>query len=159
MKSAGGDKPNLFGLGRGELQEVVSGLGEPAYRGKQLYTWLYKRRARSIDEMTDLAKPLRVALAAARGLRWPEVAERALSYDGTVKYLFRLDDGASIESVYIPEVKRRTICLSTQAGCPLKCAFCLTGIGAATCRCGRSSARSPRSCPKRLPATSPGTWW
>jgi 23S rRNA (adenine2503-C2)-methyltransferase len=129
MKSAGGDKPNLFGLGRGELQEVVSGLGEPAYRGKQLYTWLYKRRARSIDEMTDLAKPLRVALAAARGLRWPEVAERALSYDGTVKYLFRLDDGASIESVYIPEVKRRTICLSTQAGCPLKCAFCLTGIG------------------------------
>ena len=57
------------------------------------------------------------------------MAERALSYDGTVKYLFRLDDGASIESVYIPEVKRRTICISTQAGCPLKCAFCLTGIG------------------------------
>ena len=62
-------------------------------------------------------------------LRWPEVAERSRSRDGTVKYLFRLDDGATIESVYIPEERRRTICISTQAGCPLKCAFCLTGIG------------------------------
>ena len=56
------------------------------------------------------------------------MAERALSSDGTRKYLFRLDDGATIETVYIPEDDRRTICISTQAGCPLKCAFCLTGI-------------------------------
>ena len=120
---------NLFGLGKTELLEVATVLGEPAYRAKQLYTWLYKRRARSFAEMTDLGKPLREALGADNTLRWPVVAERALSYDGTVKYLFRLDDGATIESVYIPEVKRRTICISTQAGCPLKCAFCLTGIG------------------------------
>jgi 23S rRNA (adenine2503-C2)-methyltransferase len=121
--------PNLFGRSRAELEDVVRGLGEPAYRARQLYTWLYKKRARSFDDMTDLARPLRATLAGGFELRWPEAAERALSYDGTVKYLFRLDDGASIESVYIPEVKRRTICISTQAGCPLKCAFCLTGIG------------------------------
>ena len=61
-------------------------------------------------------------------MRWPEVAERALSRDGTRKFLFRLEGGATIEAVYIPEEERRTICISTQAGCPLKCAFCLTGI-------------------------------
>jgi 23S rRNA (adenine2503-C2)-methyltransferase len=78
--------------------------------------------------MTDLRKPLRAQLAERVELRWPAVAERERSRDGTVKYLFRLDDGATIESVYIPEARRKTICISTQAGCPLKCAFCLTGI-------------------------------
>src|SRR5687767_3272291 len=82
--------------------------------------------------MTDLPKGLRERLAAEHEVRWPHVTERAVSTDGTVKYLFRLDDGATIESVYIPETKRRTICLSTQAGCPLKCAFCLTGISGYT---------------------------
>ncbi len=129
VESRGTGKRNLFGLGKTELLQVVTGLGEPAYRAKQLYTWLYKRRARSFEAMTDLGKPLRQGLGAEHALRWPEVAERSLSYDGTVKYLFRLDDGATIKSVYIPEVKRRTICISTQAGCPLQCAFCLTGIG------------------------------
>ncbi len=79
--------------------------------------------------MTDLPKALRERLAAAHVVRWPEVTERAVSLDGTIKFLFELDDGATIESVFIPEERRRTICISTQAGCPLKCAFCLTGIG------------------------------
>jgi 23S rRNA (adenine2503-C2)-methyltransferase len=121
-------KPNLFGLDRAALREIVAGLGEPAYRAEQIYLWLYRRRARAIAEMTDLAKGIRDALAAAYDLRWPEVVERGHSQDGTIKYLFRLDDGATVESVYIPEARRRTICISTQAGCPLKCAFCLTGI-------------------------------
>jgi 23S rRNA (adenine2503-C2)-methyltransferase len=121
-------KPNLFGLDRAALREIVAGLGEPAYRAEQIYLWLYRRRARTIAEMTDLAKGIRDALAAAYDLRWPEVVERGHSQDGTIKYLFRLDDGATIESVYIPEERRRTICISTQAGCPLECAFCLTGI-------------------------------
>ncbi|PYQ43451.1 MAG: 23S rRNA (adenine(2503)-C(2))-methyltransferase RlmN [Acidobacteria bacterium] len=127
MESPSG-KPNLFGLDRAALSQVVAGLGEPAYRAEQIYLWLYRRRVRTVAEMTDLAKGLREALAAAYDLRWPEVVERRHSRDGTVKYLFRLDDGATIESVYIPEDRRRTICISTQAGCPLKCAFCLTGI-------------------------------
>jgi 23S rRNA (adenine2503-C2)-methyltransferase len=121
-------KPNLFGLDRAALGEIVAGLGEPAYRAEQIYLWLYRRRARAIAEMTDLTKGIRESLAAAYDLRWPEVVERGHSRDGTIKYLFRLDDGATVESVYIPEDRRRTICISTQAGCPLKCAFCLTGI-------------------------------
>jgi 23S rRNA (adenine2503-C2)-methyltransferase len=121
-------RPNLFGMNRDALARLSADLGEPAYRAGQLYAWLYRRRARSLDEMTDLSRTLREKLAAAHDLRWPEVVERSRSTDGTVKYLFRLDDGATIESVYIPEERRRTICISTQAGCPLKCGFCLTGI-------------------------------
>jgi len=121
-------KSNLFGIDCSGLARELARLDEAPYRARQLYAWLYKKRARSLEEMTDLGRPLRARLAAEFELRWPEVADRQLSYDGTVKYLFRLDDGASIESVYIPEEKRRTICISTQAGCPLACAFCLTGI-------------------------------
>lgn len=119
---------NAFGLSRSALEDAAQTGGEPAYRGRQLYVWLYKKRVRSFDEMTNLARPLRLRLAESHELRWPEVVERLRSADGTVKYLFRLDDGATVESVFIPEERRRTICISTQAGCPLKCAFCLTGI-------------------------------
>jgi len=119
---------NLFGLDRAALEGVLAVLGQPAYRARQLYVWLYKRRVRSFAAMTNLGKALRERLSETHDLRWPAVAERQGSVDGTVKYLFRLDDGATIETVYLPEVRRRTICISTQAGCPLKCAFCLTGI-------------------------------
>jgi 23S rRNA (adenine2503-C2)-methyltransferase len=122
-------KANLFGLERTALLGVLHELGEPAYRGQQVFGWLYAKRVRSFDEMTNLAKDLRHGLGEAWELRWPAVVETTVSSDGTRKYLFRLDDGATIESVYIPEESRRTICISTQAGCPLKCAFCLTGIG------------------------------
>ena len=121
-------RPNLFGLEQASLAGVLRELGEPAYRSRQVYSWLYRKRASSVDEMTNLTKELRRRLGEAWDLRWPEVQERSLSYDGTRKYLFRLEDGATIESVYIPEESRRTICISTQAGCPLKCVFCLTGI-------------------------------
>jgi 23S rRNA (adenine2503-C2)-methyltransferase len=121
-------RPNLFGQERAALEGALHEVGEPAYRARQVYSWLYPKRARSFAEMTDLGKDLRGRLAEAWDLRWPEVQERALSTDGTRKYLFALDDGATIESVFIPEERRRTICISTQAGCPLKCAFCLTGI-------------------------------
>jgi 23S rRNA (adenine2503-C2)-methyltransferase len=122
-------RANLFGLDRPALRVLVAGLGEPAYRADQIHHWLYRRRVRSIEAMTDLGKGLREALAASHDVRWPAVVERGHSRDGTIKYLFRLDDGATIESVFIPEERRRTICISTQAGCPLACAFCLTGIG------------------------------
>jgi 23S rRNA (adenine2503-C2)-methyltransferase len=121
-------RPNLFGMGRAELAEVVAGLGEPDFRAQQVYHWLYQRRVRGVFAMANLPKALRAALEQGFDLRWPQVHERAASADGTRKYLFRLDDGATIEAVYIPEEERRTICISTQAGCPLKCAFCLTGI-------------------------------
>ena len=121
-------RPNVFGMDRPALERLARDLGEPPYRAGQLYSWLYRRRVRAIEEMTDLSRALRGTLRAGHDLRWPEAVERSQSRDGTIKYLFRLDDGATIESVYIPEERRRTICISTQAGCPLKCAFCLTGI-------------------------------
>lgn len=121
-------RANLFGLSRVELGQLVEELGEPAYRAEQLYAWLYEKRVRSLAGMTDLGKRLREKLEGRHELRWPAVTERSHSTDGTIKLLFRLDDGATIESVYIPEERRRTICISTQAGCPVRCAFCLTGI-------------------------------
>lgn len=124
-----GPRENLFGRDREGLGQALLGLGEPPFRSRQLYGWLYRRRAGSFDEMSNLPKALRRRLAEAYRLSWPELRERRLSYDGTRKYLFGLAGGAEIESVYIPEESRRTICISTQAGCPLRCAFCLTGIG------------------------------
>ena len=115
-------------MSRDALGEVVAELGERPYRARQLFEWLYQRRARDLDALSDLPRGLRSSLAERFSLRWPEIAERSLSFDGTRKYLFRLDGGATIESVYIPESDRRTICISTQAGCPLKCSFCLTGV-------------------------------
>jgi 23S rRNA (adenine2503-C2)-methyltransferase len=121
-------RPNLFGLDRPDLLDAVRELGEPEFRAEQLYVWLYKKRARAFDAMSNLSKDLRGRLAERHALEWPAVADVQISRDGTRKYLFTLADGATIESVYIPEPRRRTICISTQAGCPLKCAFCLTGI-------------------------------
>jgi 23S rRNA (adenine2503-C2)-methyltransferase len=121
-------RPNLFGMDRAALAAVVAELGEPAYRARQLFAWLYARRARDVRAMSDLSKELRSALEERFSVTWPEVTERTVSFDGTRKYLLRLAGGAIVESVYIPEDDRRTICISTQAGCPLKCAFCLTGI-------------------------------
>ena len=119
---------NLFGLSLAELEGVMADAGEPRFRAKQVYSWLYAKRVRSLAAMTDLKAALRETLAASSEVRWLQVVERAPSTDGTVKTLYRCDDGATIESVYIPERRRQTICISTQAGCPVKCAFCLTGI-------------------------------
>jgi 23S rRNA (adenine2503-C2)-methyltransferase len=122
----------LFGLDRAGLARVMGDAGEPEYRARQLYAWLYARRERSFEAMTDLSRPLRQRLAERYQVSWPALAERSDSRDGTRKYLLRLGDGASVEAVYIPEPRRRTICVSTQAGCPLRCGFCLTGIAGYT---------------------------
>jgi 23S rRNA (adenine2503-C2)-methyltransferase len=120
--------PNLFGMSRDAVAKVVAERGQPAYRARQIFAALYGRRVRDLSAMSDLPKALRSALAEDFSLRWPPVAERTLSFDGTRKYLFHVEGGTSVEAVYIPEGARRTICISTQAGCPLKCAFCLTGV-------------------------------
>jgi 23S rRNA (adenine2503-C2)-methyltransferase len=74
--------PNLFGMDRPALERLVGALGEPAYRAAQIYSWLYRRRARSLDEMTDLSRALRDALGAGHALRWPDVGERARAPPG-----------------------------------------------------------------------------
>lgn len=119
---------NLFGLSLAQLEELLTSLGEPKFRAGQIYAWLYAKRAPTLGAMTNLPSSLRQALAEQNDLRRIEVADRQVSVDGTIKSLYRCDDGATIESVYIPETRRRTICISTQAGCPVKCVFCLTGI-------------------------------
>ena len=96
-------RPNLFGMGKNALAALVAEQGDPAFRARQVYGWLYHRRVRDVAAMANLPKALRASLAEGFELRWPEVAERALSFDGTRKYLFRLDDGATVEAVYIPE--------------------------------------------------------
>ncbi len=133
MNGADGRTP-LVGMGAAELAELVVSLGEPSYRAEQLHTWIYRRRARSFDRMTSLGRSLRERLAETSTLRTLTLLDSRTSEDGTVKFLFRTRDGLNIESVLIPsearddqdEPKRRTLCLSTQVGCPLDCKFCAT---------------------------------
>lgn len=111
-----------------DLAVFVSGLGKERFRASQLIRWIYRRGVTNFAEMTDLSKELRADLARRAWISdWsPEVVET--SSDGTRKYLFRLEDGQTVETVRIPmEGERATLCISTQVGCAMQCAFCLTG--------------------------------
>jgi 23S rRNA (adenine2503-C2)-methyltransferase len=121
------DKPlQLTGLTQPELVSFVESLGEPAYRGRQLFAALQHRRLRSVDEMTDLPKELRVRLNQVAQTATLKVESQYLSSDGTRRYLMKTHDGLPVETVFIPEERRDTICFSSQSGCPLQCTFCLT---------------------------------
>ncbi|MBI3086604.1 MAG: 23S rRNA (adenine(2503)-C(2))-methyltransferase RlmN, partial [candidate division NC10 bacterium] len=123
------EKPvDLVGLLRSEVETLMGELDQPAYRGRQLFHWVHARRAQNMDAMTSLPRGLRAVLAERVRVSRPEVARVQRSLDGTRKCLFRLDDGEEIESVLIPDDGRLTACISTQAGCPLACRFCLTGL-------------------------------
>ena len=112
-----------------ELGAELEGWGEPAYRGKQIFEWVYQKGADSFAAMTDLPKSLRQRMEEAYDLRPLELAEKLRSEDGTEKFLFRLADGRLIETVLIPSGGRRTLCLSTQVGCKFACVFCASGAG------------------------------
>lgn len=103
--------------------------GEGTYRGNQLARWIYRRRAARFDLMTDLPKGLRTALEADYTLGRSEIVHRSASSDGAVKYLLRLQDGETIETVYLPYADRVSVCLSSQVGCAAGCAFCATAQG------------------------------
>src|SRR6185436_8000758 len=102
-------------------------LGVPRYRGRQIYRWIHRKGVTDFAAMTDLGRDLREKLAAAFTLRQPAVAVKQTSADGTTKFLLTLEDGRQIEAVYIPDTPAQTFCLSTQVGCAMNCAFCLTG--------------------------------
>jgi 23S rRNA (adenine2503-C2)-methyltransferase len=122
------NKPALVGLSLEELGDALRELGEPAFRAKQLYGWLYQRRAFSFDEMANVPKGLRQRLAERFDILPLEEVSRRESQDGSVKYLFRCKtDGALIESVLMPDRERVTLCVSSQVGCGVDCQFCLTG--------------------------------
>ncbi|MBI3183120.1 MAG: 23S rRNA (adenine(2503)-C(2))-methyltransferase RlmN [Myxococcales bacterium] len=109
-----------------DLSEVVGKLGERPYRARQLFRWIHQRGAESFDEMTDLPRELRQRLSEQAAVRTLDRDAAQRSLDGTVKVRFRTRDGKLIESVYMPSADRRTLCVSTQAGCAMGCIFCLT---------------------------------
>ena len=122
-------KTDIRSLSRTALEEAMLEMGEPKFRGRQVYEWLWKKAAVSFDEMTNLSKPLRQALDERFCIRAIAVDKVQHSLDGTIKSRFRLHDGHLIESVLIPvpEEQRFTACVSCQVGCSLTCSFCATG--------------------------------
>ena len=121
----------LIGLSRSDLAARLLYLGVPErqarMRVRQLWSWIYVRGATDFAAMTDIAKDLREGLARAFSLERPEIVTEQVSVDGTRKWLLRLADGKEIETVYIPEEDRGTLCISSQVGCTLTCSFCHTG--------------------------------
>jgi 23S rRNA (adenine2503-C2)-methyltransferase len=124
---AAGAKPVLVGLSRDELTALMQEIGEPAFRARQLWHWIYHRGATDFDKMTTLAKPFRAALAERFDVGRPGVSVDRESIDGTRKWLLKFQDGQEAESVHIPEEDRGTLCVSSQVGCTLTCKFCHTG--------------------------------
>lgn len=124
-------RPNLAGLSRDELSEALAGIGVPQgqlkMRVQQLWHWLYHRGTTDFAEMTSVSKTLRALLAESFEIRRPEIALAQVSEDGTRKWLLRLEDGNEVEAVFIPDEDRGTLCVSSQVGCTLNCAFCHTG--------------------------------
>ena len=120
------DKPDLKNYTLAQLTEMLVAMGLPAYRAKQVFSWLYRPGLPSFPRMTDLSLQMRGELEEQYQISRLETARKELSTDGTCKYAFRLADGNVIESVLIPEEERNTLCLSSQVGCAMGCRFCLT---------------------------------
>lgn len=110
-----------------ELTQFVVSLGEPAFRAKQIFAWLYRPGVSTFEQMTDVSKKFRDQLSQASYISKITLHTKELSADGTVKYAFALADRQIIESVLIPDEERNTLCISSQVGCAMGCRFCLTG--------------------------------
>ena len=109
------------------MQDFFTTLGSPEFHARQVLQWIYQRGVCDFSAMTDLSKKLRIQLDEIAKISLPEVVSTSLSSDRTCKWLFRLDDGNCIETVFIPEEERGTLCVSSQVGCALNCTFCATG--------------------------------
>ncbi len=116
---------NIADLSKGELETELKKIGEKPYRSRQIFRWLYRVGVRSFDEMADIPLELREKLKSKFHItRLVVLDSKCSSLDKTTKYLFRLEDSNTIESVFIPELNRNTICLSSQVGCKYACSFC-----------------------------------
>ena len=118
---------DLVGLSQEGLTQAVLAMGEPRFRAKQLWHWLYHQGARDFEAMSSLSKTFRAKLAESYRVSRPEVADHQKSSDGTQKWLLRFEAGNEAEMVFIPEEDRGTLCVSSQVGCTLSCRFCHTG--------------------------------
>ena len=120
-------KINLLGLSQGDLEQFLIARDDKPFRAKQIMQWIYQRAIDDFDEMTDLSKALRAELKASAEIVPPVVQQRFDSTDGCVKWLFASGSGQAVETVFIPEADRGTLCISSQVGCALDCSFCATG--------------------------------
>ena len=117
----------LLGKTLNELQQIVAELAMPKFVAKQLTNWLYQKKVSSFDEMTNISANHRKILAEKYNIGRNDFITKQESIDGTIKYLFPAGNGKSIESVYIPDKERATLCVSSQIGCKMNCLFCMTG--------------------------------
>ena len=120
------ERANLIGFARPRLESFFGSLGERPFRARQVLKWVHARGASEFEPMTDLRRSLRARLAEVAEIRAPAVEAHRTSADGTRKWLLRVDSGNCVEMVFIPEGHRGTLCVSSQVGCPLDCAFCST---------------------------------
>jgi 23S rRNA (adenine2503-C2)-methyltransferase len=127
MRPVAGERVNLLGLPRTELEAFVAErFGAKGFRGRQLMKWIYRRGVADFAAMTDLAKEFRGQLEAVAEIVVPQIVSRQVSSDGTIKWMLRMDQAQGIETVYIPEPDRGTLCISSQVGCAMDCSFCAT---------------------------------
>ena len=117
---------NLLGFDRNALENYFTQLGENNFRAQQWFQWVYQRGVIDVNAMTDLSKSLRAKLQSESCVSFPSIKTESVSQDGTIKWLLDVDDGNAIETVYIPETSRGTLCISSQVGCALDCTFCAT---------------------------------
>ncbi len=120
-------RANLLGLSPAKLRDFVVSMGEKPFRAVQLLKWIHQRGVSDFEAMTDISKILRQRLTEETEIRPPEVVSDKLSEDGTRKWLIRVEGGSCVETVFIPEEGRGTLCVSSQVGCSLDCSFCSTG--------------------------------
>lgn len=122
-------KQDIKSMNLEEMQQLLQSMGEPAFRGKQLFSWLH-RGAADFDQMTNLPRGLREKLRASCEITTPKIARKQVSRkDGTIKYLWELDDGNCVETVLMRYHHGNTVCISSEVGCPMGCAFCASTIG------------------------------
>ncbi|MBR5476505.1 MAG: 23S rRNA (adenine(2503)-C(2))-methyltransferase RlmN [Bacteroidaceae bacterium] len=120
-------KREFLGMTLGQLKEAVAEVGMPAFTAKQIADWVYKKRVVSIDAMTNISQKNREKLKEQFVVGIEPPVEAARSVDGTIKYLYRVNDNRYVEAVYIPDGDRATLCVSSQVGCKMNCLFCMTG--------------------------------
>ena len=122
-----GERVNLLGLPRAELEAFVAArLDAKPFRARQLMKWIYRRGAADFSAMTDLSQDFRSQMSAVARIAVPEIVAEQVSSDGTRKWMLRMDEAQGIETVYIPEPDRGTLCISSQVGCAMDCSFCST---------------------------------
>ncbi len=121
------EKANLLGMSRSKLEEFFGSIGEKRFRATQVMQWIHQFGVTDFEQMTNVSKALRTKLAEVAEIRPPEVVYQDYSKDGTRKWVMRMPGGSSIETVFIPDGDRGTLCVSSQIGCTLDCSFCSTG--------------------------------